>query len=74
MTGQEFIDWLVQNQQCETTPITGRNITGFSIRIICKKTGRSYYFSGPFGHQKIPTSVIKDVCDELWINYPPGVQ
>ena len=74
MTGQEFLDWLVQKQNCDTKPITGRNITGFSIKIVCKTTGRFYYFSGPFGHQIIPTSIIKDICDELWISYPPGVQ
>lgn len=73
MTGHQFLEWLKKNNNCETTPIEGRNITGFSIKIICKTTGRSYYFSGPFGHTEVPNYVIKDACDELWISYPSGV-
>jgi hypothetical protein len=73
MTGQEFMDWLVKSQQCETELIEGRNITGFSIRIKCKKTGRTFYFSGPFGYDTVPKFVIVEICDELWLaTYPPG--
>jgi hypothetical protein len=73
MTGQQFIDWLTNSKNCDTSPIAGRNITGFSIKIKCKQTGRTYYFSGPFGDKPVPTGVIKDTCDELWISYPPGI-
>lgn len=74
MRGQEFMDWLTQTQHCEAKPIEGRNVTGFSVRIKCKKTGRVYYFSGPFGQGQVPSSVIKDVCDELWLDHPPGIK
>jgi hypothetical protein len=73
MTGQDFMNWLSQFQSCEITTIEGRNITGFSLRITCKKTGRSYYYSGPFGNTPAPVKAIKEACDELWLNYPPGI-
>lgn len=73
MTAQQFLDWLVNKQNCENTVITGRNITGFSIKMRCRNTGRHYYFSGPFGHVQISAEDIKTICDELWINYPPEI-
>jgi hypothetical protein len=73
MRAQQFLDWLKDTHKCENIVIEGRNVTGFSIKILCKNTGRYYYFSGPFGHVDMDDDDIKDVCDELWISYPTGI-
>lgn len=73
MTAQKFLEWLNNTKNCDSMPMEGRNLTGLSIKILCKQTGRGYYFSGPFGHVELTESEIKEICDELWISYPPGI-
>lgn len=80
MTTDEFLNWLTYNCDCEIKPAEGFNTTGVAVKIVNPATKyggqkpRYHYFQGPFGNKQIPSKVIRDICEKLWIGtYPPGI-
>ena len=70
MTGQEFMQWM-EDHDCYRGEII-EGFVGFAVIYRRRNTSLFTYFSGPFDDRHVPGRDIRDACDALGIDRPPG--
>jgi hypothetical protein len=72
MTLGEFQKYLLQ-QNCESAPLEGGNLTGIGLVLKNKSLNRTYIFQIYIGGDPSDRSITK-ACDMLGIKYPPHLR